>query len=212
WLDDYEDHFTITATLSKTATRAELKEMLQGLLRDRFHLAAHHETRLFPGYELRVGSHGPKMKEWVRDPNAEWRKAPPPDQGFPQLPPTVIGGISAPSSPEDHAIRATYRQTMGDFAKALGRVIGSVTGTSGGAFAPEVVDKTGLEGIYEFRLEYDGSALSGAAATDGPSTPSGAPNLFTAIENQLGLRLVKSEGVPVDVLVIDHIDKRPTEN
>jgi uncharacterized protein (TIGR03435 family) len=64
-----------------------------------------------------------------------------------------------------------------------------------------VEDKTGLAGNYSFTLEF---APSGADASDP------RPSLFTALEEQLGLRLVPSKG-PVDVIVIDHIE-RPTEN
>jgi uncharacterized protein (TIGR03435 family) len=64
-----------------------------------------------------------------------------------------------------------------------------------------VIDKTGLTGIYDFRLSY-------APAND-PS--SSLPDLFTALQEQLGLKL-ESQKVPVEMLVIDHADKIPTEN
>ncbi len=64
-----------------------------------------------------------------------------------------------------------------------------------------VVDKTGLTGIYDFRLSY--------APTNDPS--SSLPDLFTALQEQLGLKL-ESQKVPVEMLVVDHADKIPTEN
>ena len=64
-----------------------------------------------------------------------------------------------------------------------------------------IVNKTGLEGGYDFALDY---APEGADASDP------RPSLFTALEEQLGLKLVPSKG-PVDVIVVDHIE-RPTEN
>jgi uncharacterized protein (TIGR03435 family) len=64
-----------------------------------------------------------------------------------------------------------------------------------------IVNKTGLEGGYDFTLDY---APEGADASDT------RPSLLTALEEQLGLKLVPSKG-PVDVIVIDHIE-RPTEN
>jgi uncharacterized protein (TIGR03435 family) len=64
-----------------------------------------------------------------------------------------------------------------------------------------VVDKTGLTGIYDFTLSY-------APANE---TSSSLPDFFTALQEQLGLKL-ESQKVPVDFLVIDHVDKIPTEN
>ena len=66
-----------------------------------------------------------------------------------------------------------------------------------------VINKTNLNGLYDFRLQFSGEALSGNPDAAGPS-------IFTAIQEQLGLRLEPSKG-PVDVLVIDHVE-RPSEN
>jgi uncharacterized protein (TIGR03435 family) len=65
-----------------------------------------------------------------------------------------------------------------------------------------VVDKTGITGNYEFELKWTPDELQGA--------PDAGPSLFTALEEQLGLKLVSAKG-PVDVIVIDHIE-RPSEN
>jgi uncharacterized protein (TIGR03435 family) len=67
-----------------------------------------------------------------------------------------------------------------------------------------VVDLTGLSGAFEFKLEW---------TPDGPVPPDGAsgPSLFTAVQQQLGLRLESRKG-PLDVLVVDHAEKVPTEN
>ena len=75
-----------------------------------------------------------------------------------------------------------------------------------------VVDKTGLEGLYNFKLQWVPDGLSDGpplASGVGASPPSG-PSLFTAIQEQLGLRLVSTRG-PVDVIVIDSVQK-PTPN
>jgi len=71
-----------------------------------------------------------------------------------------------------------------------------------------VVDKTGLTGLYDFTLTYTSDADAGSSASDADA-PSG-PTIFTALEEQLGLKLESAKG-PVQVLVIDHIEK-PTEN
>jgi len=75
----------------------------------------------------------------------------------------------------------------------LGRLIQSGTGRT-------IVDRTGLDGFYAFTLRYTGT----------PSPDSDVPSLFTALQEQLGLRL-QTATAPVRVLVIDNI-QRPTEN
>jgi uncharacterized protein (TIGR03435 family) len=72
-----------------------------------------------------------------------------------------------------------------------------------------VVNNTGLEGNYDFKLEWTPDL--GPSAPDGqPVDTSGGPFIFSALQEQLGLRLEATKG-PVDVLVIDHVDK-PSEN
>jgi uncharacterized protein (TIGR03435 family) len=69
-----------------------------------------------------------------------------------------------------------------------------------------VIDKTGLTGLYNFTLTYASDADAGSQASDAPSGPS----IFTALEEQLGLKLESAKG-PVQVLVVDHIEK-PSED
>jgi uncharacterized protein (TIGR03435 family) len=73
-----------------------------------------------------------------------------------------------------------------------------------------VQDQTGLTGLYDIKLDYAPMQASAPAAADEASTPSGQPDIFTAIQEQLGLKLVPTKG-SVEVLVIDHIE-RPSEN
>jgi uncharacterized protein (TIGR03435 family) len=71
-----------------------------------------------------------------------------------------------------------------------------------------VADMTGLAGNYDFTLDYEPES----ARTGGPSAePDAAPSLFTALQEQLGLKLEQSKA-PIEVLVVDHIEKTPTEN
>jgi uncharacterized protein (TIGR03435 family) len=77
-----------------------------------------------------------------------------------------------------------------------------------------LVDKTGLTGTYDFRLEALGSMnYIGGMLNPPPVDADGGPrpDIFAALEQQLGLKLEKTK-VPVDVLVIDHIEKTPTGN
>ena len=67
-----------------------------------------------------------------------------------------------------------------------------------------VIDMTGLNGQFEFKLDW--------TPGDSPATPdASAPTLFTAVQEQLGLKLESRKG-PVDVVVVDHAEKTPTEN
>jgi uncharacterized protein (TIGR03435 family) len=68
-----------------------------------------------------------------------------------------------------------------------------------------VVDKTSLTGTYELTLDWAGD---GAATSDDGAA---GPSIFTALQEQLGLKLESAKG-PVEILVIDHVDKAPTEN
>jgi uncharacterized protein (TIGR03435 family) len=91
--------------------------------------------------------------------------------------------------------------------------LGTITGQN--TYAPgRIVDKTGLTANYDFHLEYVGGGGIGALlspSSSDASDPSGGPSLIEAMEKQLGLKLTKTTG-PLDVLVIDHAEKTPTEN
>jgi uncharacterized protein (TIGR03435 family) len=74
-----------------------------------------------------------------------------------------------------------------------------------------VVDKTGLTGNYDFTLKWAPDESQGPPGMDNGSPPdSSGPSLFTAIQEQLGLRLEAQKG-PVEILVIDHVE-RPSDN
>ena len=107
------------------------------------------------------------------------------------------------------------------FAQNLGFLIGRAQGKSlepNGSLQPRIADKTGLTGKYTFILEYDCppcAPLSAAsAARDGAvaNEPGGFPDIFGALQKQLGLRLDKSADVPMDVVVVESLDKLPTAN
>jgi uncharacterized protein (TIGR03435 family) len=72
-----------------------------------------------------------------------------------------------------------------------------------------VIDKTGLTGLYDFTLEFDPRAATGGTPVDGQDPP--APDIFIAIQQQLGLRLLDAK-VPFDVVVVDSAERVPSEN
>jgi uncharacterized protein (TIGR03435 family) len=83
-----------------------------------------------------------------------------------------------------------------------------------------IIDATGLAGRYDFTLRFDSSTdprrtVVGARAGEAPNRDdvgSGLPNIFTALERQLGLRLQKVDAIPMDSIVVDSGNPVPTEN
>ncbi len=154
--------------------------MFRQVLTEQFHLTNHTETHLLPVYVLTVAKGGIKFKQHVPDPAHPERE-------------NGSGGRGRMV-----ALGSTVDLFLFSLSQNLGRTL---------------VDKTGLTGRYDFELHWtpdDASALPPRAA-DGsqpsappPSSDSG-PSIFTAIQEQLGLKLESAKG-PVPVLVIDHIE------
>jgi uncharacterized protein (TIGR03435 family) len=229
WLRDFSamPFYDIVATMPADSSKKQVEKMLQSLLVERFHLVFHHETGTFPGYELVVDKGGPKLKEVTSDPNSTVdpqavRGAPTGSDGFP----IVRGRRTLASRPGTVNQRIKDQEwTMTDFARQLGFLIGRSGGKSldEGFFQPRVIDKTGLTGKYTFILEFDCPGCvtptpAVSANPDGGSTAApmdeslGFPNLFVAVQKELGLRLIKIVDVEMDVIVMDALNKIPTEN
>jgi uncharacterized protein (TIGR03435 family) len=199
------ERFMVTAAFPRTTTKEQFRAMLQNLLADRFHLALHRETRDFPGYEVMVAAGGPKFQTWNPDPNAVARipgsRLQPGQSGF--------DWIVKRDPPMIHVIS---RQSMADFALELPGISYMAQNARGDSDSdpqesvmPRFVDKTGLSGLQDLNFDFEGAMVPGRPSAGGPT-------LAEALEKQLGLKLVKVKRVPVDVLVIDHADKLPTEN
>ncbi len=154
WLD--ESRYDIEARAGYAAQYAELNQMLQTLLAERFHLKLHHETRSLQGYAIVVAKDGLKM---------------------------------TPSAPG----------TRGHTNDGPGSVVSANTSISRLALKLSVllkvpvVDETGVNGSFDFALRW---------IPDEAADPTAGPSLFTAIHEQLGLRL-EGRKVPVDMLVVD---------
>jgi len=175
WADN--DHFDIVALTpgEKQPSRPEQMAMLRTLLSDRFKLSFHRETKEFSIYALTVAKGGPKLKESTA-----------PASDPPQLISTVY---------PDHLHLPAKNATMSDFASLLQRAL----------LDRPVVDETGLTGRYDFDLDWAADETQfGGEVPVAPADAQAAP-FFTAIEQQLGLRLDAMRG-PVDALVIDHAE------
>jgi uncharacterized protein (TIGR03435 family) len=194
WLT--RERYDIVALIPEGTTKEQFNVMLGNLLRDRFHLRFHIESKILPVYALRVAKDGPKFKETVRraggDATAPSRVTGERDaQGFIVLPPDRQGMISIPLPGE---IFTTAQDVpMTDFALSLESRAGR-----------PVVDETGLSGRYDFKIHHEYIRRAGDA-----SVP--APTVFDAVEQQLGLKL-ESSTKSFPHLIIDSIDREPTDN
>jgi len=172
----------------------ELRAMLRKLLMDRFKLQVHTELRPREGYTLLAVN--PKLKPADPSTRTLCKEGPGPD-----------GKDSRGASPILDRLIYCRNVSMAQFADDL------QTLASGYIFSP-VVDATGIAGGWDFGLSFSSAwqLSSGADAADaGISDPSGAISLFDAVNKQLGLKLEKQKR-PLPVLVIDHIEQKPTEN
>jgi bla regulator protein BlaR1 len=162
-------------------TLDQQKAMLIAVLIDRFHLQSHIETKTMPVYDLLVAKDGSKLKP----------SAVPPDPVNPDNP--SLGEISVNHNSDLTASNVKITQLAGNLAFPLDRT---------------VIDKTGLTGRYDFHLQWTPDNIRDNATDNGAAEA--PPDIFTAIQEQLGLKLESAKG-PVKILVIDHAEK-PSDN
>jgi uncharacterized protein (TIGR03435 family) len=230
WLDS--ERFDIVAKVPAGATKEQVKVMLQNLLVERFKLALHRETKEMPIYALVVGAKGPKLKSSVADtppvPGASGEAAGPPALRGMKMGPD---GCPATAPMDDGRARTFMIMTpKGECLLSHGQTMEGLAGQLASGFDRPVIDQTGLAGKYDLRLRYDPASMPGGRG--GPvlmkegagGAPAGGdpanrnapdaeppPSIFNALQEQLGLKLEARKG-PVDLLVIDHVEKRPAEN
>ena len=216
--------YQVDATMPPGTTKAQFQLMMRNLLRQRFHLEIHRESRNFPGYELVVAEGGPKLRESHPDSN------PVVQEETPRIPKrSADGALILPPGPQMYTslgrgmiIVQAQEKPVGELVKGLGRMIAQSLGEDPNDFAsrkPRVVDKTGLTGRYDFTLRFscevcqfavdNGTATS---APDGAEFATGLPDIFAALQSQLGLKLVKVKDILLDVIVVDRADQVPTAN
>ena len=163
--------------------RAQRRQMIQSMLADRFKLIVHNETKDAPIYELDLAKGGSKLP--ITTPNDTFAKG--------------INGL------DGNPVSSGYPVLLG-----RGRLFGqSVTIASLIDYLKQelkrpIVDKTGLTGKYDLSLQWTPDNTL-------PDSPlAGGPSIFTAVQEQLGLKLTSTHG-PVKTLVIDHVEK-PSAN
>jgi uncharacterized protein (TIGR03435 family) len=166
---------------------------LQTLLRDRFHLTIHRETKQLPIYELTVAKGGLKVN-----------------------PSNCIQRVTGDTAIAPGKTGSDYCRSP---ANGGGRIQGAGVSMAflshilAGRLSRMVVDKTGITGEFDLQLTFtpDAPAVPSADApgrrpADGAEAADLGPDLFTAMQEQLGLKLESAKG-PVEILVIDHVEK-----
>ena len=181
WTNAEKFDVVIEPDLPGRPSTAQMRSIMQKLLADRFKLAFHHAQRNLPVYRLVIAKGGPKIT-----PASQEHRA--------------TNTASAGFSP---GMLVVGNATMGEFTSLLQRYI---------RMDRPVVDHTGIEGKYDFKLDWtpDFPQAEGNSPATSPAAQRDAPSLFTAIQEQLGLKL-EAAREPADVLVVDRVEK-PSEN
>jgi uncharacterized protein (TIGR03435 family) len=199
WIRSRGDTYDIHATVPPGTTIQQGEVMMQNLLAERFHLRLHRVSKQFPVFDLIIAKGGPKFKASVIDPKQ------PPDVWEPPNGPPSLGADKfekfPPGVPRSGVLNPRGAARMHGQQQPLSFLVFFASRSVG----RPIIDKTGLTGKYDYKLFFDGS---NGTHID-PDDP--APSLQSALEDQLGLKLVATKK-PYDVLVIDHIDKVPVEN
>jgi uncharacterized protein (TIGR03435 family) len=185
----------------KALTRQQRSAMLLPILEDRFGLKFHHETRELEVYALVLAKGGSKLKESAPEDSGEKATpaTPPPNAAKPGTPPVLKSGQMMMSmSPRGSTIQSRGA-TIAGIVEMLSQQIGST-----------VVDNTGLKGKYDYTLSFAPVDAAAPPEGGGQSQEPVGPSIFTALQEQLGLKL-QAQKQAVDVIVIDHIEQ-PSAN
>lgn len=207
WVDS--DAYDIEAKMDDAAAEAwqklpdedraeQYKGMFQALLAERFNLKVGHETKQLPVFALVVAKGGIKFSP---------TKLPPED-------PSRANSSQEPNQPR----RGTSVSGRGREYTASGTAVKMTAWASALSSLPELegriaLDETGLPGEYDFSMKWTRerpSDVRDAPAAAAVALDTSGPSLFTALQEQLGLKLEAKKG-PVDTIVIVHIE-RPSEN
>jgi len=171
--------------------RTARQHMLQTVLIDHCKITFHRETRELSAYMLVVAKGGPKLKE----------------------------GKPADASPEGVGGTGTMQFGQGGLMTFQAMPLSALIQIISQQVGRTVIDKTGLNGRYDFTWQFNQNANPGAGRSGG-GPPAGAgsassfdsepPSIFTVLQEELGLKLESGKG-PVEVIVLDHIEK-PSDN
>src|SRR5262245_50061601 len=184
------ERFDVTATHAPNTSREQVQAMLQALLEDRFKMSVHKEKKVLPAYALTVAKSGVKFQTQPAEAGQDGRPR--------------MGGMMRVGRGHVEANKAPLSQLADLLTNIMAR---------------PVVDSTGIQGVFDFTLDYTpdentpGMAMKMGIAP-GPRLEGGgvapphdagvpdAPNIFAALQEKLGLKL-ESQKLPVDMIVVD---------
>lgn len=197
WINS--ERYTINAKGLGHENRAMMNgPMLQTLLADRFKLKLHRQVRQVPVFILTVAKSGAKLKPFQEGTCLPVDYAQVPAPQAPGQPPFCQNRIRGPAA----NLRTVHMPgaTVTTFGELLGVMLGR-----------PIIDKTGVKGRFDFNLEFAlDQSTPGFVPADAAADPPGGESIFTAVQEQLGLKLESTKG-PGEFLVIDHVE-RPSEN
>jgi uncharacterized protein (TIGR03435 family) len=173
WLNDVA--FDIFAKSAGPAPEAELRQMLQTLLADRFKLTFHRETREISALILVVSSKGHKLK------------------------------------PADKPGEPSFKTGKMSLTGA-GATLSELTQFLSHELREPVIDQTGLKGLFNYTLDINAYVTDEMRKSGGDGPPLEANSIIaSAMQEQLGLK-VEAKKTPVSMLIVEHLEKSPTEN
>jgi uncharacterized protein (TIGR03435 family) len=193
-LPDWADsaRFDVAATASFPASPQQMNTMLQSLLADRFDLAVHREKRELPVYALVLARRDARLGPGIHAATVDCE---------------AIGTRPLDSGPAQADYAGCAPQMGLTRLKASGFRMSSLASGLMRILDRTVIDKTGLTGTFDIELSWTPEPTMLPNGAPAPaSLPGAGPSIFTALEEQLGLKLVSDRG-PVDVLVIDRLNR-----
>jgi uncharacterized protein (TIGR03435 family) len=187
--------FEINARVPANTNADQFRAMLQSMLIDRFQLKVHREKKEMTVFALVVAKGGPKFKE-----HADESKTSEGSYGDAPAP----SGLSVDKDGYPDVGKAGMAFTRGKGAWAAQKAqIGALAGMITGQVGRTVNDETGLKGEYDFKLHWMSESLA--------RQDENGITIMQALQDQLGLRLESRKGTE-EFLVVDHIEKVPTDN
>jgi bla regulator protein BlaR1 len=191
------ERYAIAGTIPDGVPVSALPVLMTNLLKDRFRMVAHTETREMPVYNLVLARNDRRLGPSLKETSAECRAAmvallAAPQRGAsPPTAPTASGACPPPGL--NVGLLSQGGIQMAVLAQSLTQLVGG----------RPVIDRTGLTDYYDYTLKWMPEPGIGPP---GPPVDPDAPSVFTAVQEQLGLKLESARG-PVEVVVIDRLEK-----
>ena len=182
----------------------EARQLVRRLVEDRFALKAHREMRELPVYNLVLARSDGRLGPALKESSAECQAAVKEYFG------AVRSGAPTQAPPAAVARCMSSQPGIGMFSMK-GTSVGALVNLLPQFVERQVIDRTGLTGIYDLTLKWTpepvvGTTVLGLPPAPPPPADPNTPDIFTALQEQLGLKLENGRG-PVEVIVIDHLEK-----